>query len=290
MSTFARLLPIAGLVLAVALVGCSGANRFSHNTAQEAYEKGMENYKQEDYDRAVRYFKAVFNYGRGNEWAPDAQFQLALAQRERGKYLVAANEFQRFQQLYRNDARVPRAEYQQALAYYKRSPRYQFDQSDSREAISLFQLFIERNPNHSLVSDAEKKIAKLRGKLARKKHDAAQHYENREMWPAATVTYEDTFDQYPDTPWADEALFGAVRSYVGYADRSVLEQQDNRYRKAIEHFSQLEQLFPNSPHLEEARSLKKEAERKLRRVLEQQRERQSLARGGSGEESGEGNQ
>lgn len=275
------LVPAVGMFLVVALVGCSGGNRFSHNSPQEAFEKGMEQFKEEDYERAVRYFRAVFNYGRGNEWAPDAQFQLATAQQKRGKHLVAANEFQRFRQLYRNDPRVPRAEYQQALAYYKRSPMYRLDQTDTREALRLFQLFIDRNPGHKLVSDAEKKVVELRRKLAHKRHAAAAHYEKREMWPAATEVYEDAFDQYSDTEWADDALLGAIRTYVEYADRSVLNKQPERYQKALDHYARLEQLFPNSPLMEDAKELRAEAERKRERALRQQEQNQSLARGGT---------
>jgi len=285
MRRFVRLVPIIGALLAVGLVGCSGSMQFSHSSPKEAYNKGMEQYKKENYDRALRYFRAVFNYGRGNEWAPDAQFQLALAQRERGKHLVAANEFERFRQLYRNDPRVPRAEYEQAYSYYLRSPRYELDQTHTREALSLFQLFLDRNPNHELAPDAEEKVEELREKLAHKKYDAAAHYEKRDMWPAATVTFEDTFDQYPDTDWADDALFGAVRSYVQYADQSILSKQAERYQKALDHFARLEQLFPDSPHLEEARSLKEEAENKLQQVRQREQETQSLARGGSGDEN-----
>jgi len=275
--------PLLGLLF-VGLVGCSGA-RFSHNSPDEAYEKGMAQYKQENYDRAIRYFRAVFNYGRGNEWAPDAQFQLAMAQREKGKHLVAASEFKRFRQLYRTDSRVPRAEYEQARAYYERSPMYRLDQTNTKKALSLFQLFIERNPNHKLVPDAEKKIKELRAKLARKRYAAAEHYEGRRMWPAASETYENAFDQYSDTPWADEALLGTIRSYVRYADRSVLGKQDDRYQEALSHYSQFEQLFPDSPLMEKAKSLRAEAEEKLERVRQQQS--RSLARGGTSDDDDE---
>lgn len=277
MRTRSVFVSLLGLLLVAGLVGCSGGNRMSHSGPEEAYNKGMAEYEDEDYEDAIRYFRAVFNYGRGNEWAPDAQFQLAMAHRERGQYLVAANEFQRFQQLYRTDERVPRAQYERARAYYLQSPAYHLDQSHSEQAISLFQLFIDRHPNHELVSDAESKIAELREKLAHKKYDAAEMYEQRRMWRAATRTYERAFDQYPDTRWADDALLGAVRSYVQYADRSVESSQAERYQQAIDYYARLEQLFPDSPLVEEAKPLRNEAQRKLERVREEEEGSQSLA-------------
>jgi len=273
---FSALVPVLLFALFGAFVGCSGSGQLTYEGPKDAYQKGVAQMEDEDYQQAIRLFRAVFEYGRGNEWAPKARFKLAMAQRKLGKHLVAANEFKRFRQLYRNNELIPRAEFERANSYYLRSPMYRLDQSDSRDAISLFQLFIDRHPNHKLVPKAKKKIDELRAKLARKKYAAGQLYEQREMWKAATTVYEDAFDQYPDTPWADNALLGAVRTYIRYADRSVREKQGDRYQKAIENYERLTQLFPESKLLDEAESLYSEARRKLDRVQTRDGE-QSLA-------------
>lgn len=265
------------LVLVLGLVGCSSSQRIRHSGPEDAYKQGMKHFEKEDYDKAIRYFRAVSSYGRGNEWAPEAQFQLAMAQRKKGKFLIAANEFKRFKQLYRNNPKVARAEYEQARAYYSRSPKYQLDQTDTRRAIELFRLFIDRHPEHKLVSEAKAKIDELRAKLAHKQFDAGQLYERRDMWRAATESYEAVFDQYPDTPWADNALFRALHSYVEYADRSVRKKQAERYQKALTKYNQLAQLFPESSLLKEAKPLRDEARRKLDRVRKRDEADQSFA-------------
>ena len=272
---------ILSLALLVGLIGCSGSQRVSHSSPKQAYEKGMEHYEQEDYEKAIRYFRGVLNYGRGNQWGPDAQFKLAMAQRKMRKYLVAANEFKRFTQLYRNNPMVPRAEYERARAYYARSPDYQLTQTDTRKAIELFQLFIDRYPDHELVPKAQAKVDELRAKLAHKQYAAAKLYERREMWPAATTSYESAFNQYPDTPWADNALLGALRTYIRYADRSIQEKQAERYQQAIAQYDRLTQLFPESPLLERAHTLRDEAQRKLEQVQQREQERQSIAQDGT---------
>lgn len=275
---------VSASVLLVALlgvlVGCSGGERLTYNGPEEAYRKGVAQYEEEDYQMAVRFFRAVFEYGRGNKWAPQAQYKLAMAQRKRGQHLVAANEFERFTQLYRNNELVPRARYEQANSYYLRSPAYRLDQSDSREAISLFRLFIDQHPNHELVPEAQEKIDELRAKLAHKKYAAGRLYEQREMWEAATTVYEEAFDQYPDTPWADDALLGALRSYIRYADRSIQKKQAERYQKAIEKYNRLAQLFPESKLLSRAEELYSEAQRKLEDVRAREK-KQSLAQEGT---------
>lgn len=260
------LVPVLLSVLVGLLVGCSGGDQLSYRGPEEAYQKGMDQFEDEDYQQAIRLFRGVFEYGRGNEWAPKARFQLALAQRELGKHLVAANEFKRFTELYRNNELLPRAEFERANSYYLRSPMYRLDQSDSEQGISLFRLFIDRYPDHDLVPEAKEKIEELRGKLARKKYEAGELYEERDMWNAATTVYEEVFDQYPDTPWADDALLGAVRAYIRYADRSVQQKQAERYQKAIQNYNRLTQLFPESDLVDRAEGLYSEARNKLDRV------------------------
>ena len=44
-------------------------------------------------------------------------------------------------------------------------------------------------------------------KLARKEFAGAELYERRELYEAAALSYVRVFDQYPDTRWADDALF-----------------------------------------------------------------------------------
>jgi len=264
------------VALLIVGVGCGGGGRLTYQSAQDAYQKGQQEYENGDYQRAIRYFRAVFQYGRGNEWADDAQYYLGAAYREQGRHLLAANEFKRYLQLYRNSERAPQVEYERAMAYYALSPQYQLDQTDTRTAISHFQLFIERYPNHEKADNARKRIAELRAKLARKKLAAAELYETREMWSAATETYEDVFDQYPDTPWADDALLGAIRSYIEYADRSVQNKQDDRLQQAIDHYNRLAQVFQDSPLLKRAEDLYAEARSKLD-AIQQAQDDESLA-------------
>lgn len=265
------------LVLVLAgIAGCSGSNRLRHQSAEEAFEKGKAEYDDEDYDQALRYFRSVFQYGRGNEWADDAQFFLGKTYMKQRKYLLAANEFKRFTRVYRGSQRIPEADFQRAMAYYQRSPRYQLDQTDTREAISLFQLYLDRHPQHDRVSEAQGYISELRTKLAHKRYYAGELYERRELWEAATQTYVSVFDRYPDTKWADDALYSALKAYIEYADRSILGKQDDRYESAIQQYNRLTQLFPNSEWIDEAESLHKEAEEKLERVRRQLDER-SLA-------------
>lgn len=250
------------------IAGCAGAGRLQYDTPEEAFQRGKELYDNGKYERSIEYFQAVFNFGRTHEWADDAQLYLGRAYLANGEYLFAANELGRFSEIYRTDPRRAEAEYERAGAYYRLSPPYQLDQTDTHRAIREYQLFLQRFPESTLVSEAETRIQELREKLARKEISAAEQYARREQFEAAALQYASAFDKFPDTQWADDALLGAMQSYLAYADQSIRASQAERLLRAVDHYERLVQLFPDSPLLDEARAVDAEVRERLRALDE----------------------
>lgn len=261
--TYLTLALVLGVIL---MAGCGGSGRLRYESPSEAYEKGMELYEQGKYDRAIEYLRGVFDFGRTNEWASDAQYYLAQAYYENEEYIIAASEFSRFAEIYRSDPRAAEANYMQAMSYYQLSPQYELDQTDTRRALNEFLLFVERHPNSPFVEEANARILELRNKLAHKLYESAGLYERRELHEAAAYYYEQVFDRYPDTPWADDALVGAMRNYIAFANQSIQQRQPERLRKAIDNYDRLIQIFPDSPLLKAAEQLYDEAVELLRTV------------------------
>ena len=226
----------------------------------------MEYYEQEKYSRAAEYFQGVFDFGRTSEQAADAQLHLARSYYNSRQYILAANEYTRFTDIYRNDPRSEEAEYERAMSYYEQSPSYELDQTPTEQAITYFQLFLDRYPSSDLVNDAEERIRELREKLAHKEYAAAELYERREIYEAAALSFERVFDLYPDTRWADDALLGAIRTYIQYADQSVASRQEERLQAAVDHYQRLVQLFQDSPVLEDAEDFYQTASARLEQM------------------------
>ena len=242
-------------VLALVLIGCAGSGRLNYETPEEAYNRGMEHYEDGRYMRAAEYFRGAFDFGRAHAHAADAQLMLARAHRENGDMLLAANEYQRFIQIYRSDERVQEATYEYAMTFVARSPRYQLDQTDTQRAVQELQLFIDRYPSSAHVASAEAEIRQLREKLGRKEYESAKLYERRDIYESAAITFEGVFDRYPDTEWADDALAGAIRNYVEFSRASVAAKQAERFQKAAELFDRLVEIFPDSPHIDDTRAV-----------------------------------
>lgn len=236
------------------------------DSVQVAYQKAMAFYEAKDYGEAANAFDTVTRVGRGSEYGQDAQYYLAESYYKDGQYLLAASEYDRYVSYYPQDERRPEVEYKAAMCYFKQSPRYKLDQSQTRTAIERFQLFNNRYPDSELVTEAAARIDELRNKLAHKAYEAAQFYVRTEQYKAATIYLDRTIDQYPESKWAERALVDQVRTYINYADNSVVESQAARYLKSIDAYEKFIQLFPESKYRSEVESLHDEAVNKLKSV------------------------
>lgn len=254
------------LVLVLVLAGCASPNRVRYSSPEEAYTRGLERFEAGRYDIAIEFFQGAFDFGRSHEWAADAQFQLARAYRASEQYLLAANEYTRFTQIYRSDPRVADAEYLLAMTYYDRSPAYQLDQTDTERAIRQFRLFMTRYPDHELAQDAAERITELREKLGQKAYFTAKLYERRDLFQAAAVSYEAVFDRFYDTEWADRALLGAMQAYLEYGRLSVQSKRAERFGKGVNNYDRLIQIFPDSPILKDAEAVYSELQAELQNL------------------------
>ncbi len=237
---------IGVLILLFCIAGCAGQGRINYLSPQEAFDKGMVEYERGRYSRAAQYFRGVFDFGRDVPIAADAQLMLARSYRGSKDYLLAGDEYSRFGDLYRTDPRVADAEFERAMGHFEQSPNFELDQRPTLRSIEQFSLFMRRYPQHDSIHAAERRVAELREKLAYKQFFNAQQYERRGLFEAAGLSYEVVFNQYPETPLADDALLGAMRSYISFSDQSIAQRQAERLQKAIDSYERLVQIFPDS--------------------------------------------
>ena len=244
-----------GLAALVVLVsGCSGGPA-TFSTAQAAYDRGVSQAANDRHARAIESFRAALDFGRTSDLADDAQLALARAYAADGQYLLAGNEFTRFIEFYRTDDRIPQAAYERIQAYAALSPRYELDQTDTRQALAYIRGYLQQYPDSPNAVAAEALRAELREKLARKQYETARLYVRREFFDAAVIAFQEVLSEYPTSPFADDALLEAIEAQIEYADRSVAGRRMERYQKALDIYDQLVTLFPQSPTLGEAQEL-----------------------------------
>ena len=240
------------LALVVLTVAACGGGPTTFGSAQEAYDRGLAEAERGRHDLAIESLRAALDFGRTSELADDAQLALARAYAADGQHLLAGNEFTRFIEFYRTDPRVEQAAYERIQAYAELSPRFELDQTDTRQALQYIRLYLQQYPESPNAAAAAALADEMREKLARKLYEQARLYERRELYDAAVFSYREVLDQYPTSQYVDDALLGAVRAQVAYAEGSVPARQESRFRLALDLYDQLTTLFPQSPILAEA--------------------------------------
>ena len=165
---------------------------------------------------------------------------------------MAASEFRRFARNYTADERRKEAEFMEAYCHYQLSPRYNLDQTETYHALDRFQLFVSRYPGTDLAEQALEYMEELRGKLARKKFEAAEMYMRIRQYDSAALYYDLTVDEYPESKWAEKAMANQILAYVKYAEDSILRRQQERFEKAVESFERYIQIFPRGENRERA--------------------------------------
>lgn len=238
------------------------------DSIEVAFEKAMGLYEDQKYNEAADAFETVTRLGRGSDYAQAAQFFLAESYYNAKRYLSSSAEYERFLTFYPRDERKVEVEFKRAMSYYHLSPRYRLDQRDTRRAIDLFRLFNNNYPDSEYVTESAQKIDELRNKLARKYFEAADFYNITENYEAAIVYYSITIDQYPESKWAEEALFSQIKAYLDYADNSIQSKQIERYEGAVEGYEKFIQLFPRSERRGAVERFKDNAERAITSLSE----------------------
>lgn len=242
-------------VLVVALLAGCGSGPVTFGSAQEAYDRGAAEFERGRYDRAVEYLRTALDFGRTSALADDAQLLLAQAYAEDRQYVLAGTEYTRFIEFYRADPRVEQAAYERIRAYAALSPRFELDQTDTRQALAFIALFQQQYPQSEYLEEVAAVADELREKLARKQFEAGRLYERRDLFEAAVIAYRSVLAEYPTSAYADDALLGALRAQVLFAENSVRDRQQERYREALAIYDQLGTLFPQSPVVGDAQDL-----------------------------------
>jgi outer membrane protein assembly factor BamD len=218
----------------------------SGDSVEVAFNKAKKQFEDKKYTEASRAFETVVSIARGTNYAADAQFYLAESYFKSEDYLMAASEYERYMNYYPRDERREYVQFKEATCYYELSPRYKLDQTETHKALELFQLFNLRYPASDFSTESGQKINTLRDKLAHKMFDAGLFYLRIREYNAAAVYFGQVVNEYPDTIWADQSLAKQLESYELYADNSVAEKKEERYRKATNSYQKFIQLFPDS--------------------------------------------
>lgn len=241
------------LLILFAIISCKNEALIQRGDSLEvAYNKAKALFDKENYTESAQAFETVIQIARGTDFGEDAQFYLAESYFRNERYLLAAAEYERYISLFPRKERRQVAQFNEALCYYRLSPRFKLDQGYTRKSIEKFQLYSNRYPASENIQEASQYITELRSKLAKKLYHSADLYMRTDQYEAAIIYYDLTIDQYPESIWAQRSLVDEINAHNVYASRSVQNKQRERYQNAVATYEKFVQLFPNGEYREQA--------------------------------------
>jgi len=256
------------ILTALTLLSCNTYNKLlKSDNSEEKLKAALEYYESGSYFRTLQLLESVLPAYRGTSQAEKIYYYYAYAHYHQGDYLVAAYHFQTLAKTLPNSQYAEESMFMSAYCKYLYAPEYNLDQTTTKEAIQEMQLFINKFPKSSRVTEANKLIDEMRAKMEFKAFDNAKLYVTLEEYQAAVVALQNVVRDFPGTKFTEEAMFLIVKSWYLYAAGSIVEKQKERYEKAKEAYNLFISEFPESLFKSEAGVYYNASVKNLERIL-----------------------
>ncbi len=244
------LLQLFGLLIVFNAVSCNEYQKVLKSPNVDfKYEKAVEYYEAEEYEKAYPLFDELLVLYRGSEKAADVYYYYAMCSFELQDFILAAYHFKNFAKTFPNHPKTEMAYYMVGYCHYLESPDYSLDQDYTFKAINDLQLFANLYPNSEMLLSTNELIEELRAKLERKSYERALQYYHMEYYQSAVVSFNNVIDDYPDTEYREEAMFRKCLAAYRLAEKSISEKQLQRYIESRTAYLEFKEYFPESNYL-----------------------------------------
>lgn len=208
-------------------------------------------YLNKDYNHAQQLYDDLYRVMKGSEHYEDIWYKYAYSAFYLKDYLNAENLFKGFVEAFPNSPKAAEMDFMRAYTFYKQSPKYELDQTNTTKTIGFMQAFISQHPESERVKEANDIIDKCRAKLEQKDFENARLYYNlRATNPlylkAATITFNILMNTYPDSQKSDEYKLYIIRSEYEYALKSLEDKKQTRFEQVVTDCNDFMDRFPES--------------------------------------------
>jgi len=234
----ARLAP-ALLVLATiaSLAGCGAGVLPPIHSESQRLVLARQMAAKGSYSDAIELLKTFISNNAGSAEVDHAIYLLGECYSKQKEWASAAIEFERLTRDYPESDSAGSAAFQLGAAMWGQSRPPDFEQENTRRALSQWQNYLRDYPGHWLNPEADHRIQLARMRLATKLVNAGDLYVKLRLIGPARVYYQRVEDEYGDTPQLGDA-------WVGFAMCDELEKKKDA---AIERLKQVESRFAGRP-------------------------------------------
>ena len=234
------------------------------------YEAAKQYYAEGQYNRAALLIQDVLSVLKGTDQGEESLYLSGMCNMKAHAYEAASTIFRKYYQTYPRGKYVEEARYNCGLSLYNITPEPKLDQTETFQAVTEFQNFIENFPASRLRPQAQDMIFKLQDKLVEKEYLSAKLYYDlgtyigngtNGNYGACIVTAENAIKDYPYTSRREDFAILILRAKFQLAHFSVENKKEERYHNAIDEYYGFVTEYPESKYIKEANLLFKKAQK-----------------------------
>ena len=238
------------------LAACSGYEKvLKSSDINYKLKKANEYYDKRQYTKANTVYYSLLPVLKGTKDFEALFFRYAYSAYHLKDYLAASYHFKSFTEYFPSSKDAEEAEYMHAYCLYLMSPKPSLEQTSTAKAMEAMQSYINTHPKSKRLDEANQLMVAMRQKLETKDANAAKLYFNIGQYKAASVSYENVLETYPESSKADYYQYMMMRSFYEFAKISVKEKQEERFGNASSAYEELKATYPQSTYLTDATKL-----------------------------------
>lgn len=239
---------------------------------EKKYNAAMDYFEKQDYYRSSALLEQILPIIKGSEKAEKANFIYAYTYYYQEQYLLASHYFKTFFDVYSRSEYAEEARFMYGYSLYMDSPRYNLEQTSTKQAIVALQSFINRSPKSKFVPQAEGALVSLQQKLEQKAYENAllyyklRKYLTGEYLKASLVAFDNFQNSFPDSKYIEEIRFLEIEAMYKLAEVSIAAKKKERYSSSIDFYEGYIEDYPNGEYLRKAESVYEDSIDKLRKL------------------------
>lgn len=241
-------------VLALGVAACASSGAVPAGTAPNEADKllldrGNEALAAKKYTAARQYYSKLLEGYPQSQLRADAKLGVGdsyLGENNSASYVYAVNEYREFLAFYPTNSRADYAQLQLGMVHLKQMLGPQRDQTETKEAIHEFEVFLERYPNSSILPQAKERLREAKDRLADGELQVGVFYLKVGLFPAAVPRFKGLLERDPGYTRKDAVYFHLAETLEKSGAKTGVAE-------ALPYYERLVNEYQQSEFLEEAR-------------------------------------
>jgi outer membrane protein assembly factor BamD len=210
------------------------------------FERGTALLGKKKWIQSREYFRQIVDNYPQSSHRPDAKLGLGdsyLGEGTAEALVLAQNEFKEFLTFFPTNARADYAQFRMGLSHNRQMPAADRDQTETKQAVIEFAVFLQRYPNSPLLGEVKAKLRESRNRLSESDYKVGFFYWRGRWYPGAIDRFRAVLTNDPEYPNRDAVYFHLADCFVKvgnpaqalpYYDKLIAEFEKSEYLAAAQ--------------------------------------------------------